>query len=200
MSLVQNDSDDSVTEWIQLARRGCPSAAAKLWGRYFQSLTRYAGSRIPRTLRSIRDGEDCASEAFQALFEGFESGRLDGLNSRDDMWLLLTVIASRKVVNHSISEQRRGLSQRVEVDRKELEAGETVLGHSSINPAWLIELRETIEEQFLKLPDDLYRQIARLRLNGYTVIEIAGRVRLSPKTISRKLKLIRKLWKDHQDF
>ncbi len=51
-------------------------------------------------------------------------------------------------------------------------------------------------EKVLSLLDDNSWQIALLRLEGYTNDEIALRMGLSPRTIERKLQLIRQTWSD----
>jgi DNA-directed RNA polymerase specialized sigma24 family protein len=49
------------------------------------------------------------------------------------------------------------------------------------------------------LGDDMLRQIARLRLEGYTVDEISDRLGRAPGTIHRKLARIREIWQEHAE-
>jgi hypothetical protein len=49
-----------------------------------------------------------------------------------------------------------------------------------------------------KLGDEGLRTVARLKQEGYTDAEVAGRLRCSLRTVERKLKLIRAIWE--QEF
>jgi DNA-directed RNA polymerase specialized sigma24 family protein len=56
-----------------------------------------------------------------------------------------------------------------------------------------------LEEQYVRLLDmlrnDQLREIAVLRIEGYTIDEIAVQVGIGRRAIERKLKLIRSKWK-----
>jgi DNA-directed RNA polymerase specialized sigma24 family protein len=45
------------------------------------------------------------------------------------------------------------------------------------------------------LGDDELRQIARLRLQGVSIEQVAERLGFAVRTIKRKLQLIRRIWK-----
>jgi DNA-directed RNA polymerase specialized sigma24 family protein len=56
-----------------------------------------------------------------------------------------------------------------------------------------------LEEQYVRLLDtlrnDQLREIAVLRIEGYTIEEIATKIGIGRRAIERKLKLIRSKWK-----
>jgi DNA-directed RNA polymerase specialized sigma24 family protein len=57
------------------------------------------------------------------------------------------------------------------------------------------EWRQRLES----LPDDSLRQVAILRMEGYTNDEIAERLDYGRRTVARKLELIRRRWLDEVD-
>ena len=54
------------------------------------------------------DEEDAALSAFESLYAGLANGKFPQLNDRDDLWRLLVVITSRKV----LLQARRQLRQK----------------------------------------------------------------------------------------
>jgi DNA-directed RNA polymerase specialized sigma24 family protein len=66
---------------------------------------------------------------------------------------------------------------------------------SSPTPDFLVAL----EEQYLRLLDklrsDQLREIVVLRIEGYTVAEIAQKMNIGLRAVERKLQLIRAKWK-----
>lgn len=198
MSVSGISSSESVSEWLVQAREGNADALQKLWSRYFKRLTRYASARIPNALQAKRDGEDCAIEAFQSMLAGIREGRLDGINSRDELWILLTVIAGRRVASHieeeSRDKRRSGESLRLEA----MAFGSNSVVDDEDGPALLVELEETIQRLFDLLSGQHVHQIARMRLSGHLVAEIAEILKISPRTVQRKLSLIRRIWLESQ--
>jgi DNA-directed RNA polymerase specialized sigma24 family protein len=49
------------------------------------------------------------------------------------------------------------------------------------------------------LPDDVLRQVAQLKLEGYTNEEIADRLQCAPRTVERRLHRIRDRWSAEVD-
>jgi DNA-directed RNA polymerase specialized sigma24 family protein len=45
-----------------------------------------------------------------------------------------------------------------------------------------------------RLRDDSLREVARLRMEGYTNEEVADRLGCSPRSVARKVELIRRRW------
>jgi DNA-directed RNA polymerase specialized sigma24 family protein len=62
------------------------------------------------------------------------------------------------------------------------------------------EFAALLEEQYRRLlevlPEPSLRDVARLRLEGYTSEEIAGQLGCNSRTITRKLELIRRTWSE----
>ena len=58
----------------------------------------------------------------------------------------------------------------------------------------LMDMNERCDKLLARLPSDNLRKIASLRLHGHSNEEIARQLEVSPRTIERKLSLIRQNW------
>ena len=67
---------------------------------------------------------------------------------------------------------------------------------SKVTPAFAAEVAEQCRWLLDQLKDDRLKQIALLKLEGYTNPQIAQRVQRSLATVERKLALIRQIWED----
>ncbi|HMO14374.1 MAG TPA: ECF-type sigma factor [Pirellulaceae bacterium] len=188
----------SVSVWIVKARQGDEQAISQLWDRYFEALQNYARRHLPPHLRSLADEEDVAISAFHAMLEGLKFGNLGSVRNRDDLWQVLMVIAMRRARNQVEYENR----QKRAAGRK---LGGLALGSAAFDrrrdgipeqndPAWLTEFAESCRILFDALPSDELRQIAAMKLAGHSTSEIAEAISLVPRTIERKLKIIRMCW------
>ena len=70
---------------------------------------------------------------------------------------------------------------------------EQVLGREP-TPAFAAQLAEEFERLLAGLGDPTLRAVAVARLDGFTVEEIASRLGCAPRTVERKLQVIRSLW------
>jgi RNA polymerase sigma factor (sigma-70 family) len=192
--------ENSVTMWIDGIKAGDGSDIERLWDRYFQRLVRLAASRLPAHSRRSFDEEDVALSAFESFCDRAVRGQYPDLTGRDDLWRLLGTITVRKAIDtlRRHNRQKRG--------------GGGVLGESALvsegaGGEGLVEIlsREPTPEQAAQFADDYYRFFARLeeptlravalrRLEGQSAREIADALRVSTKTVERKLQLIRAIW------
>lgn len=193
----------SVSLWIDQLKAGDRAATEKLWERYFQRLMGLARKRLENRPRLGADAEDVALSAFDSFFRGAEEGRFPQLNDRDELWHLLVTITARK-------------AQRLVRDQSRLKrGGGTILGESAVflpdetgkgrvgfdqvfsespSPEFAAQLTEEYERLFEHLQDADLRTIATLKMEGYTIDEIAAKLSRAPATIERKLKVIRAVW------
>lgn len=189
-------SEGSVTHWLGRLRAGDQAAAQPLWERYFQQLVGQARARLRGAPRRVADEEDVALAAFDSFCRGAEHGRFPRLSDREDLWKLLVVITARKA-SHLLRDQqrqKRGGTAPAEVDL------EQVVGQEP-SPEFAAQVAEETQRLLGLLDetgDDELRQVAMLKMESYTVEEIAVRLSCAPRTVARKLALIRKLW-EHED-
>lgn len=196
--------DESVTNWLGRLQTGDPAAAQKLWERYFESLVRLARQRLRGAKTRVADEEDIVQEAFDSFFRAAQGGRFPQLQDRDDLWQLLVRITENKA-----------LDQRKQA-RRQKRGGDLVRGHSIFatgsdpaaspgfdgvagaepTPDFAAETVEQCQRLLAALDHPQLREIALLKMQGYTHEEIAQRLDVVPDTIGRKLKLIRAKWEE----
>jgi DNA-directed RNA polymerase specialized sigma24 family protein len=190
-------ANGSVTRWLDQLQAGDSAAAQPLWERYFRRLVGLARKRLHNAQCRARDEEDVALSAFKSFFHGAAHGHFPDLADRDCLWRLLVVITCRKASHLRRDEGRQPggpVPSTTDTDNEpDAESVlEQVLGRE-LTPEFAAQVTEECERLLRRLDDDL-RSVALLRMEGYTVNEIAARVGCVARTVKRKLQLIRKLW------
>ncbi|MEM1228029.1 MAG: ECF-type sigma factor [Planctomycetota bacterium] len=188
------DTPDPISSWITGLRENDDEAVARLWDHFVGHLHISLRRRIRPTTRALYDEEDAALSAFQSLVDGIQAGRLPDVTDRRSLWRILLVIAARKVVRrHRFDQQiRRDRGRELSLDSAEFRDAFD-LGVEP-TPENLVALEEAVVELFACLPCDELRRITEMKLEGFTDREVASELRLSPRTIRRKLELIRRAW------
>ncbi len=181
-----------VTFWLQQLKAGERRAAQPLWELYFRRLVAVVRERLRGFPRAGRDEQDLALSAFDSFFRAVEKNHFPRLDDRYDLWQVLTTIASRKVCDLVEYERREKRDHR---RTHPLEGADVrALCSGEPDPAEAAELAEEVDRLLGMLPDQLMRDIAVRKLEGYTNEEIAGLVGWSVATVERRLPLIRQLW------
>jgi DNA-directed RNA polymerase specialized sigma24 family protein len=170
-------------------RDGDPAAVQQLWERYFPRLVGLARKKLQGTARRAadEDEEDAALSAFASFCRNAERGRFPELADRDGLWRLLMVITVRKVAHLVRDQGRRPAGE---------EEGLEKLLSREPDPAFAAEVADQCRRLLSRLANPTLEKVARWRMEGYTVEEIADRSRLGcdPRTVKRKLDLIRRIW------
>jgi RNA polymerase sigma factor (sigma-70 family) len=188
--------EGSVTRWIGEVKDGDEAAAERLFHRYFEQLVRLCRKKLGVHPRRVTNEEDAAQSAFASLFESMKKGRYPQLHDRGDLWRLLMKIAARKVINqikHQCQVQKRnpgkvaGPHDPVEIEQ--------VIGDEP-TPEYAAMVKEEYGRLLARLDDEASRQIAQLKLEGYTNKEIADMLHRPLRTIERKLARIRATWSE----
>jgi DNA-directed RNA polymerase specialized sigma24 family protein len=193
-----------VTLWLGQLKEGDPEGAAKLWRRYFESLVKLAQKRLRGTARIVADEEDAALSAFDSFVRGAARGRYPRLDDRDDLWRLLVVITDRKALDQAQHERRRkrgGGKVRIipqEVHGESQNGGLRDLEGAEPSPEFAALVADQCRELMARLSDDSLREVARLRMEGYSIEEVASRLGCSLRTVARKLEIIRRTWLDEK--
>ena len=200
---MTTEPDGSVTRWIgDLVANADPDAAAQnLWGRYFDRLVHLARARLQAVPRRVADEEDVALSAFDSFCRGAAAGRFPRLGGRDDLWRILITITSNKAYDQwrRESRQRRGGGRVVGEEGLE---GPDPDGRGGIDqvmgreptPEFAAQVADECRRLLAGLRDETLRQIALLRMEGYSNDQIASRIGCGVRTVERKLDLIRKAW------
>ncbi|MDX1967350.1 MAG: ECF-type sigma factor [Planctomycetaceae bacterium] len=188
----------SVTEWLQQLREGDGAAAARLWERYGQALRQLAKSRHRAVLGPADDEEDLAQSVFAGLWGGVASGHMDSIQDRDELWYVLITITKYKALRrqeYQSAQKRFGKTLSIHAITEESSAETAVALASNDPPPDLAAMVEDEHERLMSLLDDpAMRRIAEMKLTGLTHQEVARELKLSSRTIIRKLSIIRDLW------
>ena len=196
-------SSHSVTHWIGQLRAGDRVAAQHLWEGYFRRLVGLARGKLQCLPRRAADEEDVALSAFASFCRGVEGGRFPQLADRDDLWRLLVTITARKALHlarDERSQKRGGGTVRDEAalgdrdDSAALDAAIDELLGREPTPAFAAQVAEECQRLLDSLGDADLRTIAVWKMEGYTTEEIAAKLRRAPRTVERKLDLIRRRW------
>jgi len=197
-------TDDAVTLWLSELAGGDQQAATRIWQRYYDRLVHLARKKLEGLPRRAADEEDVALSAMHSFCRAAAAGRYPQLQDRDDLWKLLVTITSHKAIaqfRRQRAEKRGGGHVRGEsIFAGSGEADDNpginaVLGQEP-TPELAAMMSETCEALLQGLGDESLRQLALLKLQGYTSAEIAAQFGITERSIERKLERIRKLWGD----
>ena len=183
----------SITRWIDLLKVGDALAAQKLWERYFQRLVWLARQKLQGNRPRAADEEDVALSAFDSFCRGAETGRFPQLLDRDGLWRLLVVLTNRKaahLVRDEGRQKRGGKAAPAMADEQELQQ---ILSREP-TPEFAAEVAEQCRRLLARLGDPELESVALWRMEGYRNDEIADKLGCTPRTVERKLRIIRGLW------
>lgn len=182
-------AEGSVTRWITQLRAGDQTAAGPLWQRYFERLVALARARLEQSPRRAADEEDVALSAFHSFCRAAEGGRFAKLNDRDDLWRVLVIFTRRKAAHllRDGGRLKRGGGAQESIDLESIAAEEP-------GPELIAEMAEEYRRLLSRLTDETLRSVAIWKMEGYTNEEIADKLDCVPRTVERKLRLIRAIW------
>ncbi|MBI4467235.1 MAG: sigma-70 family RNA polymerase sigma factor [Acidobacteria bacterium] len=187
----QGDRAEATTaderRWIEQAQRGDHEAFARLLQRH----QRRVFSLIAHLVRSPAEVEDIAQEVFLKVYRSL--GRFD-FRAAFSTWLY------RVVVNECYDHLRRQRAQKSsaasEVQVGELEELDRLavgqVGPAPADAARRAELRQLVERLFRRLPADDRLLLALRELEGFSMEEIAGLLKVKENTVKVRLFRARK--------
>lgn len=193
--------EDPVSIWIEQLIASDPTAASLLWEHFCQRLMSYARGRLSSKTRRVYDEEDAAVSAFRSLCRGIEAQKFPEVSDRGNLWALLVVITSRKILNrHRYENQDRRDTSRTfpesilqSADSMESSLLSTLPSREP-TPEFAAEVADMSEHLYSLLPEQELRQLVALKLEGYTNDEAADQMKVTRRTVQRKLERIRRIW------
>jgi DNA-directed RNA polymerase specialized sigma24 family protein len=182
-------------------RDGDPHAIQKLVERYFRKLSEYAHKKLSARMRLSEDGEDIAILVMHAIARNTQLGRFPNLQHREDLWLHMIFLTQQQVIERHREEKvigQSGITIQNMTDLLEQYSCslDDFLDDDSGRDR-LLEIMDCWNELLKSLEDDRARDIARLKLQGFTNREIASILALVPKTVDRKVQHIMQRWQDY---
>jgi DNA-directed RNA polymerase specialized sigma24 family protein len=192
-------SAGSVTHWLGLLKAGDHAAAQPLWERYFRQLVSLARARLRGAPKRMADEEDVALNAFDSFCRRAAEGRFPQLLDRNDLCQLLVLITARKAIHLRKHERRKKRGGgKVQLETELAGASEEPLLNQVIGEEPTPEFAAQVAEECRRLLDQLrvdeLRSIALWKMEGYTTEEIAARLGCVPRTVERRVQVIRTLW------
>jgi DNA-directed RNA polymerase specialized sigma24 family protein len=194
-------SKGSVTNWIDRLKAGDAIAAQQLWERYFQSLVRLARKYLQRQRPRAADEEDVALSAFDSFCRGAEAGRFPQLNDRDNLWRLLVVLTARKASHLLRDEGRQKRGGKVVAWPESAASSSAEVGWEHFlsrepAPEFAAQVAEEYQHLLAKLHDRTLEAVVCWKMDGFTNEEIARKLDCTPRSVYRKLSIIRGLWEN----
>lgn len=193
---MDGESAELVTRW----RAGDEQAADELFRRYAGRLLALAQSRLSDKLALRVDAEDVVQSVYRSFFVHARAGRYIFERS-GDLWKLLVAITLHKV---------RGQAEYHAADKRALDREQSASGVADWQGLSIPALtRQPTPLEAAALTDELeqvmrrlaapQRKMFELRLQGYSLEEIAAECDCSVRTVKRGLSHIREeleAWRD----
>jgi DNA-directed RNA polymerase specialized sigma24 family protein len=189
---------DSVSVWLGLLQAGNAEAVRPLWERYFQRLVGLARLRLRNAPRQVADEEDVALSAFDSFCRHAERGRFPDLNDREGLWRLLAAFTVRKAAHHIRDAGR--LKRGGEAIFENSSEGLLEVFGQEPDPALAAEMANECERLLAALEDDDLKKLAILRMEGGTIEDVAAAMKCAPRSVKRKLQLIRSIWEREANY
>ncbi len=184
-----SELDSNSNNLIQAILKSTPGYEARVFNLYSQRLTDYASTRMPNKLNGRVDSDDIVQSVFRSFFRRNRKGEFSFFESLD-LWKLLVAMTYRKVINnikfHTRDKRNVGKEGFGEGDQahgdivKDLAPGPEQVNIMADYMNWILSC----------LPEE-NRQIVCLRLEGYSVAEIAEQSNVSQRTVKRVMSRVR---------
>jgi DNA-directed RNA polymerase specialized sigma24 family protein len=142
------------------------------------------------------DEEDVVQSALAGFFRGAGRGQYARLHDRDDLWHLLVKITARKVqkyVKHEQAQKRHPSCGRQATPSPE--QGVEQIADPNPPPDLEVLTKDSIAHLFDCLGDAQLRSIVGFKCEAFTNEEIAAMLGCKCRTVQRKLKIIRTIWR-----
>ena len=187
-SRLEGAQTGSVTSWLFRLNSGDESVIFLLWKRYWQKLVKLAKTDLAAFQnRAADDEEDIAQKVFTEVWQCVRSEHASKPHNRAELWNLMIVITYRKIVDNqrSMLTKKRG-------------GGEPLhpLLNAEVAPDWAVLLNDDLD-RLAELKGEMAKEIVELMMAGFDQVEIAEKLKTSPRTIQRRLALIRQAWLKH---
>jgi RNA polymerase sigma factor (sigma-70 family) len=168
---------------VRRFRVGSSGAAEQLYRRYSDRIRTLVRSNLSRGLCRRLEADDIVQSVFRRFFEAARQGRYL-LPAGEELWDLLAVIALNRLRSEEQFHRagKRDLRRTVGLEALVMEA------KSGRGPTETLDtvLTLAVDEVLGRLPTH-YREVVRLRMEGYGVAEIAVRISRSKRTVERML-------------
>jgi DNA-directed RNA polymerase specialized sigma24 family protein len=175
----------SVTEWLAELKEGSESAAQRIYERFVGRLQALARRKLSSRTRKVVDEEDVVQATMRSAFSAIARGRFPRLDDRNDLWQVLAMLVDRKVVDAMRREGRRPCE----------ELGVVQVHDPRPTPEYAALFADELRCRLEQLGDETLQTIVILKLQGFSNQEAASAIACTERTVERKLRLIREIWR-----
>lgn len=171
---------------------GDPDAARAVFDRFARRLAAFAAARLPAAARARVDPEDVAQSVLRTFCRRHQDGQFHP-DHWDARWSLLAVLTARKCghqIGHLFAARR---DARREVGPAPVGTGSQsgwIPPDSAPSPSEVVAFEETMAQVLAGLKDR-ERAVVELRLEGFTIPEVAERTGMSERSAHRVLSGVR---------
>ncbi len=194
------DDASSVSDWIERFREnGNEIAALKLWDRINPRIRELSRRWIRKVGLPVSfDEDDVTVSVFATFCDRLRSGQLPELNDRDGLWRLLIVMTARKANDYAKTARAQKRTNGIENPDVSLHAI-SELRDTQLEPSIEVMMEEQCQTMLKALGDPVLESVVLLKLEGYSNVEIAERLKYSRRTIQRMLELVKDIWGQNVD-
>lgn len=198
------EDEGSVTRIIRRMKSGDQDqdGADLIWDRFFLRLKYLVKERLNSRPRTVSDEEDLALESLAELFQGLRDGKYPALDNRESVWRLLVKVATDNVMDEIIKESRQKRGSGRVVNESALtkgsenpSAGLDQFQSGAQAPDVKIMIAERVTLMLESLGDKTLRSIAVMKVANNTNEEVAKALKISVRSVERRLQEIRECWK-----
>ena len=164
-----------------------------VFSQYAQRLIGLARTKLPDNLQRRVDADDIVQSVFRSFFRRNQEGQF-AFDDSFDVWHLLAAITYRKVLNSIKHHYRdkRNPGREVHAGGEDSMAPGPPIADRTPGPEDLNVVVDYLNWILGQLPED-YQEILQMRMEGFSIAEIAEKVDVSERTIKRVLARVRDL-------
>lgn len=171
---------------LRQVKDGKQDAADELYYRYANRLIALARNNSSAELADQVESEEIVQSVFGSFFRGARLGYYD-IPEGEELWKLFLVISLNKIRAKVAYHRAAKRDSRMTVTSDEMDFRMSKIASAEIASH---ELDMTIDDAMKSMPSD-YRTIVALRIEGYTISEVAEQVKRSKRTVERILQEVR---------
>ncbi|TWT91996.1 ECF-type sigma factor [Stieleria varia] len=193
----------SVSLLLQQLKTGDEFASTEIWKRYIEQLLPLAREKLKGLRSSCADEDDILLSVFDRFFRAVKEERFAHLQNREDLWQVLLVLTDRRIADQfrKSHAQKRGGGKIVSLDDVILSESThsdnlMELADRGPTPEFATAFANQLEVALERLDEGSSREVAVLRMEGYSTKEIGEQLGISLSAVERKLRMIRDVWSE----
>jgi len=179
-----------ISHWLSKSRDGDEIAFSKLYGFYICQLRTYIRGNLSNQDRAEGFDEDLSNECMMNIWNGLRKGFFTNATNRDELWYAMMSVAKSRSLDRRRYLRRKkrdfGIQSRLMLLLKGVAGADVASDEVDLMEVWGLFTHS--------LPNDSYRQIVYLKMEGHDIDEIASRMDSVPRSIRRKLEIVRRRW------